>query len=122
MAKVEKLEKLIATLRSKAAKALKDSNVSVVVGYTQNYVLYVHENLEAIHPTGNAKFLENPARQNAKRYGEITRQELQQGKTMAQSLLLAGLALQRDSQQQVPVDTGSLKGSAFTRLDAGKGN
>ena len=117
--KIEKLDKLVATLDFRAKQAERASNVSVIVGYTQAYAIFVHENLQAKHPVGQAKFLEQPARQNAKRYGEIAGQLLKKGKTMAQSLLVAGLALQRDSQQLVPVDTGALRNSAFTRLEKG---
>lgn len=34
----------------------------VSVGYTASYAVFVHENLEANHPIGQAKFLEQPAR------------------------------------------------------------
>ena len=117
MAKIENLERLVATLRSKAAKAVKDADVSVIVGYTQNYAIFVHENLEAIHPVGQAKFLEQPARTEQGAIAKIVRDALSQGKTMAQALVLAGLYLQRASQKLVPIDTGALKNSAFTRLE-----
>ena len=42
---------------------------------------------------------------------------LAHGQTTAQALLQAGLRLQRESQLLVPVDTGALKASAFTRLE-----
>lgn len=117
MAKVLGLEKLVAQLRAKAAKALKDNNVSAVVGYTQNYAIYVHENLQAVHPVGQAKFLEQPARTMARELGQMIVTALKKGLTMAQGLLMAGLRLQRESQKLVPVDTGALKGSAFTRIE-----
>lgn len=117
MAKIQNLERVVEILRSKAAAARKDNDVSVTVGFTQNYAIYVHENLEAIHPVGQAKFLEEPARTEAGRIAEIVRTTLSQGKTMAQALVLGGLYLQRCSQKLVPVDTGALKGSAFTRLE-----
>lgn len=34
----------------------------VIVGYTQSYAIYVHEDLFAFHNVGYAKYLENPAR------------------------------------------------------------
>ena len=45
------------------------------VGYTADYALYVHENLEARHKKGQtAKFLERPLREHRKRiFGIITR-------------------------------------------------
>lgn len=119
MARIEGLEKLVARLRAEAAKRIKDSNVSVVVGYTAQYSIYVHENTQANHEVGQAKFLEQPARENRDKYGGIVKQSLQQGRTIAQSLLLAGLALQRDSQELCPIDTGNLRASAFTKLEQG---
>jgi hypothetical protein len=117
MATIEKLQKVVAILRERAARAKEDGNASVLVGYTQAYALFVHENLEATHPVGQAKFLEQPARELSKEISEITKKGLQQKKTMAQSLVLAGLFLQRESQKLCPVDTGALKNSAFTRLE-----
>lgn len=120
MAKIQNLERLVAKLRAKTAKAIKDDNVSVIVGFTQSYAMYVHENLEAFHKNGQAKYLEQPARQYAPELGVIVRTALKAGKTLAQSLLLAGLRLQRESMKLTPVDTGALKASAFTRLEQGK--
>jgi hypothetical protein len=120
MAKIEKLDSLVSKLRTRAAKANKDANPSVLVGYTAAYALFVHENLEAHHPVGQAKFLEQPARELGRELGTITGKAVQQGQTLAMGLVLAGLRLQRASQELVPVDTGNLRGSAFTRLEEGK--
>lgn len=172
---IKGLEKVVAQLRDRLAKTTGgDRNVSVLVGYTQEYAVYVHEDLRAAHGArynalyiskkpgqvikktgklgktkiswnqaaidmgyGNpdhflyagkaktrgenqqAKFLEQPARENQDVYAGIIATALKQGKTMAQALLLAGLRLQRDSQAIVPVDTGMLRASAFTRLETG---
>lgn len=37
---------------------------TVTLGYPLDYAVYVHENLSAIHPTGKAKFLEDPVNRN----------------------------------------------------------
>jgi hypothetical protein len=118
MAKIEGLNRLVQQLRAKAA-ALKDMNVSVQVGYTAAYAVHVHENMETQHPVGQAKFLEQPAREmsNNGQLGATVRKNLLAGKTMSQSLLIAGLLLQRESMKLCPVDTGALRASAFTRLD-----
>jgi hypothetical protein len=42
------------------------------------------------------------------------------GRATATALMVAGLYIQRESQKIVPVDTGFLRGSAFTRAE-GKG-
>jgi len=142
MPRIEGLDKVIAALRRKAAEKIKDTNVSVAVGYTAKYALFVHENMD-IHPPGmilagkprpkergyywdplgraQPKFLEGPFRRNAKMYAAIVRKSLLAGNTMSQSLLMAGLQLQRDSMLLVPVDTGNLKASAFTRLETADG-
>ncbi len=68
-------------------------------------------------PKGQAKFLEQPAREGSRQIAGMVRKALQMKMTMAQALLIAGLWLQRKAQLLVPVDTGNLKNSAFTRLD-----
>lgn len=117
MAEVLRLTQLLAKLRDRAAAAHKDSGASVIVGYTQQYAVYVHENLEAHHTSGQAKFLEQPARENKEKYAKLACDQLQKGRTMAQALVVAGMSLQADSQRLVPVDTGALRASAFTRLE-----
>lgn len=135
---IKGLESLVAKLRAKAVKAAADGDVSVVVGYTQSYAAAVHENLLVTHgqafnvkhaaeikaglehsrgPTQQAKFLEQPARENRADYARDVETVVKAGKTLAQALLVAGLHLQRDSQELVPVDTGLLRASAFTRLE-----
>lgn len=117
LSKLQGAQELVRKLRAKAAKARTDTNVAGVVGFTQSYALYVHENLNAYHPVGQAKFLETPLRQNKDEYFKIIKQAVQRGKTVAQGILLACLRLQRDAQTLCPVDTGALKASAFTRLE-----
>jgi hypothetical protein len=68
-------------------------------------------------PDQQAKFLEKPAREKSRPIAGIVRTAWQQGRTLVQGLLLGGLFLQRESQKIVPVDTGNLKASAFTRID-----
>lgn len=117
MAKVENVNKVTAVLQKRLDAALKDQKASVQVGYTAAYAVYVHENLEAYHAPGKtAKFLEGPARRFAGEMGKIVRTALQSGKTLLEALMESGLFLQRQSQLVVPVDTGALKNSAFTRV------
>lgn len=59
--KIENLNRLLEKLKSRETAA-KNQTCSVIVGYTANYAIYVHENLEAKHTVGQAKFLEEPAR------------------------------------------------------------
>lgn len=40
----------------------------VVVGYQADYAIFVHENVEAHHPVGEAKFLEKSVNKNRKRF------------------------------------------------------
>ncbi len=108
---------------------------SVIVGYTANYALHVHENIgmkwkgsPRIAPSkgnywdgsrgpGQAKFLEQPARELTTEFDRIVFESMRNGATLLQALYLAGLRLQRESQLLVPVDTGNLKASAFTRKE-----
>lgn len=140
--KIEGVAKLNQQLRERAKKWLGDSQEqaksggkSVIVGFTAAYALYVHENMEMRlkgqprpnnrgfywDPQGTAgpKFLEGPARElnNSGELSHILNAALQMGKTLMQGLLLCGLRVQREAMQRVPVDTGNLKASAFTRLE-----
>lgn len=69
-------------------------------------------------PTGQAKFLEGPFRELEQELIDmVVKGVVEQKLTMAQSLVRAGLYLQRVSMQRVPVLTGNLRASAFTRLE-----
>ena len=110
-------DKVVAQLRARAAAARKGGDPRVTVGYTASYATYVHEDMEAFHPVGQAKFLEQPARQLHDVLAEVAVAQLKAGRTLAQALVAAGLRLQRESQKLCPVLTGVLKNSAFTRLE-----
>jgi hypothetical protein len=115
MPKVEGVDKVMKAFERLAKKADEDGRASVTVGYTQQYAVFVHEDLAATHKEGKrAKFLEGPARQQAAVLAGIIRTAAKQGLPLIKGLLLAGLRLQRESQLIVPIDTGALKASAFT--------
>lgn len=126
------MQAVIAKMRAMAAKANNDENVNVAVGYTAKYALFVHENIAmkwrgqprqggapGVYwgPAGQAKFLEDPFRQMGPTLLAQVIRDRANGLTMAQALLTAGLALQRASMQLVPVLTGHLRSTAFTRLE-----
>jgi hypothetical protein len=186
MAHIERIKKLEEALRKKLATYTNGKfQVSVIVGYTAGYALFVHENLEMKwkglprdhtrwtqkflrgrvgkgkrldsdwlstamtslitsgkerdparqkarkelkqprpkgyywDPQGQArsKFLEFPARELAGELGWLAAEAFKNGKNLLNALYIAGLHLQRASQSLVPVDTGNLKGSAFTRKE-----
>lgn len=115
--KVTGVSGLLRTFRRLAAEAGRP-RPSVLVGYTQSYALWVHEDMEARHPNGQAKYLEEPFRRLTPELKAMIVGYVKQGKTVEQALLLAGLYLQAESQRLVPVDTGALRNSAFTRLES----
>lgn len=117
MAEVTGFDTLVDILKGKEQDAAKESDVSVAVGYTQAYAIYVHENMEAVHPVGQPKFLEQPARVLEPELAEMIRTAMERGVSLTQALLMAGLRLQRESQLLCPVDTGALKASAFTEVE-----
>ena len=114
--KIEGILSLKGTLNKFKKKYGDNAKPSVSVGFTQSYGIYVHENLESHHPTGQAKFLEQPAREmgNAGEITHIVKTVMKQGGTLEDGLLTAGFELQRRAQLLTPVDTGALKASAFT--------
>ena len=116
---ISHIDTLKQKLKARAEK-LGQPQKTVVVGYTANYALKVHEDLEARHAEGKqAKYLEQPARElaNDGTLQRLVRRAVQQGGTIDDGLLLAGLAIQRASQKVVPIDTGNLRASAFTEVE-----
>ena len=127
-------KRVIATLARLRTDSKRQNNVIVQVGYTANYALFVHEAPGTLlgkkiprrpspphqgnvwDPEGVArpKFLEAPFRENRDEIVAIARKEAARTKSLTKGLIVAGLFLQRKSQQVVPVDTGNLRASAFT--------
>ena len=57
----------------KGSAFTRKENGGVVTGNTAAYAIYVHENLEATHTNGQAKFLESALRDNESQIVEIVR-------------------------------------------------
>lgn len=124
MAKVDGVSAILKALKRlegkyQTRKAKAGIGENVVVGFTAAYALFVHEDMEAYHKVGQAKFLEQPARELSDNgtLGGIVRKAVLAGKSVLEGLLLAGLRLQREAQLLAPVDTGNLRASAFTRIE-----
>lgn len=107
--------KQLQILLDRMAKDAKPRDIEV--GYTANYAIYVHEmvgaNFQAPHAEN--KFLEKALRRIKPQVASLVESNLKRGATFGQSLYMVGLAVQRDSQKITPIDTGHLKGSAYTR-------
>jgi hypothetical protein len=116
---VDGLKQLTQQIQLRIQQAKKAGvKAAVAVGYTQYYAIYVHENLTANHPNGGqAKYLEIPFRQLSAQAAQFLTDAMSKGVSLPDALMLLGLQLQRESQQLVPVDTGALRASAFTRLE-----
>jgi hypothetical protein len=137
-------DKVRAAFKIQLIEAKRESDTSVVVGYKASYALWVHENTEmkwrglprtGKHPSGQkkkgyywgtstlggynkqSKFLEQPLRENRKHIGAIIRKAYEKGMRLDRAIKRGALFLQRMSQKLVPIDTGNLKGSAFTEIE-----
>lgn len=133
MAKIENVNKVVSALRDKAAQLSKDAQPSVAVGYTANCAPFVHENRNPKTigqnmprpsglgffwgPRGRPGFLLDVMRETMSDIRRTITDGLRRGLSMSQSLVLGGLFLQRESQNNVPVEYGNLRASAFTRLE-----
>lgn len=118
--RVEGTEKLLNRLyqqERQLGEGKRHGGVSVIVGFSQNYAVPVHENTSAHHPVGMAKFLEKPARYLRRTMTQIIANGLRRGLSLVHSVLMAGLRLQREAQLLTPVDTGALRASAYTRKE-----
>lgn len=113
-------KRLLRKLEKLGRESRRKNNGNVNVGYGASYALRVHENLEAHHKKGKkAKYLEDPFRE-LKNSGELQRvidEHVANGTDLMTALVAAGQRVQRESQEEVPVKTGNLKGSAFTERE-----
>lgn len=124
-ADIKGIKKVIQMIEKKKKQFDLDDNPrpTVAVGYTQNYALYVHENMEYSYSLKNvkagrgAKYLETPARLYRSRIAQIIKEAIAKKTSLAKSLMKGGLFLQRESMKLVPIDTGALRASAYTRLE-----
>ncbi len=135
MARILNSKRLQQKLKALRLKSRKKNNGSVIVGYTAAYAVYVHENIEMKlkgqkrtgkdskgkywdpQGRGQSKFLEQPFREKSKEIAKIAQKVAEATGSIVEGLVVGGLFLQRESQKLVPVDTGNLKGSAFTRKE-----
>lgn len=122
MAQVSKIIGMRAILR-KFEKLERESRRqdtgNVNVGFGANYALHVHE-INRPHfnpPDAQWKFLEQPFREMRKETRNTIVAAVRGGASLIKALLIAGLNIQRASQLLAPVDTGNLKGSAFTERE-----
>lgn len=140
MADVKNAKRVQATLLKIAAKSKAANRAEVQVGYTANYAIWVHENLKMKwkgrkrtgkrpdgtqrkgkywdpQGKGQSQFLLTPFRLLSRtEIPKIIRTVFKKTGNLTLGLVLAGQRLQRESQKLVPVDSGNLKGSAFTKL------
>lgn len=103
-----------ATLRFKANDP-KLRNVRGIVGYTAPYALRVHEDLEAFHKNGQAKFLEQPMRQYRNDLFRRVADSMKSGMPLRSAVLEALNILLAVSKNLVPVLTGYLRSSGVAK-------
>jgi hypothetical protein len=132
--RIEGVQELRAVFAKKIAEVIKDAHPSVIVGYTANYAIWIHENtkmswkgLPRKEPhkgkywdpqgRGQNKFLEKPARELQFELGYMIAKGVAAGMKPIQAIYVAALRLKRESQRLVPVDFGFLKGSAFVKKE-----
>lgn len=79
------------------------------VSYEAHYAIYVHENLDAFHPNGQAKFIEQPAREYRHQIASRMVAVYLSTRSLSRSLRAGATYLLNLSKELVPVDTGYLK-------------
>ena len=111
---VRGVQAVLTALKKEQVKGLK-FNVEYTVGFTQKYALAVHETNKK-YRVGGWKYLETPTRRlsNSGELGLIIRKAVKATGKIETGLALAALRIQRDAMKAVPIDTGALRGSAFT--------
>jgi hypothetical protein len=91
------------------------NELTVVVGYSMEYALEVHERTDVKRRVGQPKFLETAARTLEPDIRKLLRET--KPDKLADNMLRAGLLIQREAQKLTPVDTSALRASAFTTIE-----
>lgn len=107
---------VLAALRAESLTG--KSYLNLYIGYRAPYAVYVHENLNASHAVGQAKFLEEPLRRLRPDMMRIIENRLRKRKrSLEDALKAAGQLLFDESQACVPVATGALRESGFMTVE-----
>lgn len=115
---IKNVDKLIAKLELRRRKSVTDKGSVTVGTFGVRYALYVHENMEAYHHVGSAKFLERAYRKTYNQTVKTVLRGFKSGLTLVQALAAGGRLIQRESMKLTPVDTGNLKASHDTRVES----
>lgn len=87
----------------------KEKKVIAGVVFDAPYALKVHEDLEAFHSNGQAKYLEQPAREYREDMGRAVTNYVKNGYSLRQAIFYSLNILLRAAKELVPVKTGFLK-------------
>lgn len=117
--KVIGIEEVNRKLQALANRSKQKDAGSLVVGFSQNYAIYVHE-VPARHKEGKQwKYLETVVRRLAPQIPRLVEATYLVTGSLYAGLLKAASRIQREAQEIVPIDTGALRASAFTAKDPG---
>lgn len=104
-------DKVFALLEAESLKGQKSATASVV--FPAPYAIYVHENLEAHHSVGQAKFLEVAARRHAGEARQRFLDILRSKRSLDYAVAEAAEIIRYQAVQLAPIDTGFLRESAY---------
>lgn len=115
--KIEGSDEIRVKLTRMANAARAETANRIVCGYAAPYAVYVHENMEARHNNGQAKFLEQPAREHKDDIAAVVVAARRSGQPLERALIAGAEELKKRSQPLVPVATGFLRGSWFAEVE-----
>jgi hypothetical protein len=101
-------------LRAKEAKRTWQAQAEVV--FTAPYAVHVHEDMEAQHAVGQAKFLEQPIREHGRELKRQVRDAVARGEDFADASLAAAEELLEYAKELCPVRRGFLRDSGSARV------
>lgn len=110
-------EKVLASFKAKSLKGRVQVTGNVV--YDAPHAVYVHEDLEAYHEEGQAKYLEQPAREMQQELMDTVTRSIKAKNGLEEGVERALKKLLAASQELVPVDTGELRDSGHVEMEEG---
>lgn len=108
--------------RNMLARSLKGRVISRLrIGYSASYAVHVHENMEGGFRFGGPRFLSRPFRRLGREMRSLMVRYLQVGKRSLEfAILNVGKWFIRETRDEVPMDTGHLRSTAYVTAEGGR--
>jgi hypothetical protein len=118
-AAVDGIESLLSKLTERFNRSRNEDQGSFRAGFSAPYAAAVHDNETALHVEGQAKFLKSVVDDMKSELQGSIESDIHGGLSVRIATERAAVSIMKQAQTLAPVDTGTLRDSAFVESDGG---